>query len=483
MGSPIAPNPMNPTLVDTLAPLSYGTCEVRLVRSADAPRFSADEKECEASGAECGGGGLAMKIHLAYGRAGIDAELPDSAVVIEPVDAPPLPDERAAVVAGFRSPIGSRPLREIVGAGESVCIVTSDITRATPNERLIPWILDELAHVPAQQIVVLIGTGSHRGQTPEEIEQMFGAQTARRVRIVNHDALQLDETAVVGTTAEGQIARLNRHWVEADKRIVVGFIEPHLYAGFSGGPKGIMPAIADIDTITCFHNARKISDPATTWLNLDGSPVQQMAREVAAMCPPDFCVNVTLNRDKAITGVFCGHYLEAHRKGCDFCRETASRPMPERFDVVVTTNGGYPLDQNLYQSIKGLTAAMGIVKQGGTIVLACECSDGLPDHGNFKELIRSRATAHDLMQMILTPGFKAFDQWSAQSMAQVLLHAKVHIKTALHDDVVRSALLQPIHDVSEAVRAAMQAAGPRATIAVLPDGPYTVPFVGAESAI
>jgi len=424
-----------------------------------------------------------MKVHLAYGRSGLDVELPDDAIIIEPVDAPTLSNERAAVEAGFRAPIGTRPLREIVGAQDRVCIVTSDITRATPNERLIPWILDELSRVPVEQITVVIGTGSHRGQTPDEIVQMFGEETARRVRIVNHDAFDPAQTTVVGTTTEGQVARLNRHWVEADKRIVVGFIEPHLYAGFSGGPKGVMPAIADIDTITCFHNARKISDPGTTWLNLDGSPVQKMAREVAAMCPPDFCVNVTLNRAKGITGVFCGHYLEAHRKGCDFCRETASRPVPDRFDVVVTTNGGYPLDQNLYQSIKGLTAAVGIVKKGGTIVLACECSDGLPDHGNFKQLIRGHATAHDLLQMILTPGFKTFDQWSAQSMAQVLLHAKVQIKSMLDDDVVRSALLEPIHDVGAAVADALSAAGPHATVAVLPEGPYTVPYVGVDSTI
>ncbi|TAM59630.1 nickel-dependent lactate racemase [bacterium] len=424
-----------------------------------------------------------MNVHLAYGRHGLDVELPDSALVIEPLDAPGLPDERAAVEAGLRAPVAAQPLREIVQDGERVCILTSDITRATPNERLIPWILDELAHVAPEHVTVLIGLGSHRAQTEEEIVQMFGAQTARRVHIVNHNAFDLAQTVAVGTTAEGQAARLNRLWVEADKRIVVGFIEPHLYAGFSGGAKGVMPAIADIDTITCFHNARKVSDPATTWLNLEGSPVQRMAREVAALCPPDFCVNVTLNRNKQITGVFCGHYIEAHRRGCEFCRETAARPMPERFDVVVTTNGGYPLDQNLYQSIKGLTAAMGIVKRGGTIVLACECSDGLPDHGNFKELIRSRATAHDLLQMILTPGFKTFDQWSAQSMAQVLLHAKIQIKSLLDDGVVRSALLEPIHDVGAAVAQLMSNAGPNATIAVLPEGPYTVPFIGIESTV
>ncbi|MDE2571713.1 MAG: nickel-dependent lactate racemase [bacterium] len=422
-----------------------------------------------------------MQVHLAYGRDGLDVEIPDSAVIIEPEDAPGIADERAAFVEGLRSPIGARALREIVRSHESVCIVTSDITRATPNERLIPWILDELAHVPAEQIVVVIGTGSHRGQTEAEIVQMFGAQTARRVRIVNHDAADIEQTVVVGTTSEGQVARLNRLWVEADRRIVVGFIEPHLYAGFSGGPKGVMPAIADIDTITCFHNARKISDPNTTWLNLEGSPVQRMSREVVAMCPPDFCANVTLNRRMAITGVFCGHYLEAHRRGCDFCRETASRRLSERFDVVVTTNGGYPLDQNLYQSIKGLAAAMGIVKKGGTIILACECSDGLPDHGNFKELIRSRATAHDLLQMILAPGFKSFDQWSAQSMAQVLLHARVQIKSLLGEQIVRSALLEPIGDVGGAIRAALAEAGAHATLAVLPEGPYTVPFVGVEA--
>ena len=148
--------------------------------------------------------------------------------------------------------------------------------------------------------------------------------------------------------------------MNADKRIVVGFIEPHLYAGFSGGPKGIMPGIAGIETVKFFHNFQMVGSSGSTWLKLEGNPIQEMSREVAAMAPPHFMVNVTLNGKKQITGFFCGDYRQAHLVGCEFCKSTGATPVPHRFDVVVTTNGGYPLDQNLYQCIKGMSAAMGM---------------------------------------------------------------------------------------------------------------------------
>ncbi|MGH7756356.1 MAG: nickel-dependent lactate racemase, partial [Vulcanimicrobiaceae bacterium] len=313
--------------------------------------------------------------------------------------------------------------------------------------------------------------------TAAEMEQMFGASTLARVRVIDHDAHDPSQVSFVGTTSRGANVYLNSQYLKADKRIVVGFIEPHLYAGFSGGPKGVMPGIAGIETVIFFHNARMIGDPGTRWLNLEGSPVQAMSREIVAMAPPEFLVNVTLDRKRAITGFFCGDYRAAHLRGCDFCKQSSAVPVPARFDVVFTTNGGYPLDQNLYQCIKGLSAAEQIVRDGGTIVMCAELSDGLPDHGNFKEIIRERSTPRELLEMIENPGYSRYDQWAAHSQALVQIRATVMLKSSLADDVIRGAMIEPVADPAAAVRAALAKAGPDATCAALPEGPYVVPYL------
>ncbi|MBC5810795.1 MAG: nickel-dependent lactate racemase [Candidatus Eremiobacteraeota bacterium] len=421
-----------------------------------------------------------MKIRVTYGRDGLDVDVPDGARIIEPLESTPLRDELGAFREAVRAPRSAPALRELVGSHERVVIVTSDVTRATPNERLIPWILDELGHVPAEQITVIVGTGSHRATTGAEMEAMFGRATLERVRVVDHDAHDPTQVVRLGTTSLGADVFLNGDYVRADKRICVGFIEPHLYAGFSGGPKGIMPGVAGIDTVKFFHNAKMVGDPNSRWLNLENNPIQAMAREVAAMAPPHFLVNVTLDGRKNITGFFCGHYLTAHQAGMDFCKRQSATPVPHRYDVVLSTNGGYPLDQNLYQCGKGLSAAMQIVKPGGTIVMCAELSDGLPDHGNFKDILRARETPEALLAMIEGPDYSVYDQWAAQSQAMILLHAKVELYSTLPDEVVESAMLVPTHDPTRALREALAAAGPHATCAVLPHGPYVVPYIETE---
>jgi nickel-dependent lactate racemase len=423
-----------------------------------------------------------MNVRVAYGRSGLDLDLPDETAVIEPADPPALSDEHAAFARAVRQPTGAKPLREVVDATDRVVIVTSDITRATPNERLIPWILDELAHVPADQITVMIGTGSHRTTTPAEMLQMFGAETLARVRVIDHDAHDPSQVTLLGTTSRGARVYLNTEYVRADKRIVVGFIEPHLYAGFSGGPKGIMPGVAGIETVQFFHSAKMIGDPGSTYLNLDNNPIQDMAREVAGLAAPHFMVNVTLDLKKRITGFFCGDYRQAHLAGAAFCKQHAARPVPHRYDVVVTTNSGYPLDQNLYQCIKGLSAAALIVKPHGTVVMCAECSDGFPEHGNFKDIVRSKSSPRELLDMIERPGYAVYDQWAAQSTALVLVKARVLLHSSLPNDLVRAALIEPTEDPSVSVRLALEAAGPAATCAVLPAGPYVVPYL-AEPAL
>ncbi|HEX7127721.1 MAG TPA: nickel-dependent lactate racemase [Thermodesulfobacteriota bacterium] len=421
-----------------------------------------------------------MKVSLAYGRSGLDVDLPDGrTTVIEPAEAPGLPDEKAAVLAALRQPIGAPPLREQVRPTDRVVIVISDITRPTPNERLVPWLLEEIGHVPAEQITILNGTGSHRANTEAELAQMLGRDVVARYRVVNHDAFDPAAHVALGRTSYGGEIVLDRRYVEADARIVVGFIEPHFFAGFSGGPKGVMPALAAIDSIMHFHNAEMIGHPRATWGVLDGNPIQGVAREAVALAPgrPPFILNVTLNKTRAITGVFAGHVVEAHLVGARFCRETAMRPVPAPFDVVVTTNGGYPLDQNLYQAVKGMSAAAQIVRDGGAIVAVAECSDGLPAHGNFRKILHMRRSPGELLDMITSPGFLVYDQWEVQAQALVQKRARVYLKSRLPADEVTGAHLTPIDDVSAEVRALVERLGPEARVAALPQGPFTIPYV------
>ena len=257
-----------------------------------------------------------MKVHLQYGRDGIDVELPSARVrVIEPTFVPGLTDEAAAFTDAVRTPIGGRPLRESVAAHERVAVVIPDITRPLPTDRLMPWVFAELSHVPAANIVVINGTGSHRANTPEELRAMVGAEVLARYRVVNHDAHDAGTLAAAGTTRDGLPVAMARDYVEADRRIVLGFIEPHFMAGFSGGYKGVFPALADIASIMHYHRAAAIGHPKSTWGVLDGNPTQEQVRWNGALLPVDFLVNVTLNRKREITRYFCGDVVAAHAAG------------------------------------------------------------------------------------------------------------------------------------------------------------------------
>ena len=418
-----------------------------------------------------------MKIALAYGRGRLDIEVPDHATIIMPEELPGLPDERAAFDAAVRDPIGTAPLREIAPKGSTVAIVIADITRPSPSERLVPWIMQELAHIPRENFVIVNGTGSHRANTRDELIQMLGEEVVNTVRIVNHNAFEDATLTPLGRTSYGGEVWVNNDYLQADVRIVTGFIEPHFFAGFSGGPKGIVPGVAGIKTIMHLHNAQMIGDPRSTWERLDDNPVQGEIREAVALAPPHFMVNVAVNPKREITGVWAGHYITAFEEGCRFVGEHAMRPVEELFDVVITTNSGFPLDQNLYQAVKGMSAAARIVKPGGTIIAAAECSDGLPDHGNYKDLLRMRRTAQELLEMIESPDFALYDQWQAQSQALVQRKAEVYLYSSLEPEMVRHAMLTPTDNIEATLADLLERFGPQARIAVLPEGPQTVPYI------
>jgi len=419
-----------------------------------------------------------MKVHLQYGREGLDVEIPGRSVtVIEPRFLPGLPDERAAFGEAVRRPIDAPPLREVVRSGDRLAVVIPDLTRPLPSDRLLPWLLEELRGVPPERLVIVNGTGSHRANTPEELASMVGRDVLSRYRVVNHTAHDAATLAAVGRDRLGEPVLLNREYVEADRRIVLGFIEPHFMAGFSGGYKGIFPAIGDIGSIMRYHDAATIGNPRSTWGLLEGNPTQAIIRHNGSLVPLDFCVNVTLNRRREITGFFCGHPVAAHERGCAFSKATAMVACDRRFPLVVTTNSGYPLDQNLYQTVKGMSAAAQIVAEGGYIATASRCNDGFPEHGNFKTLLFDHRSPRELLDAIETPGFSLFDQWEAQLLALICLKSRVGLRSELPDDDVRRAHLEPIGDVGEAVAVELRRIGGDAPVAVLPEGPQTIPYV------
>jgi nickel-dependent lactate racemase len=420
-----------------------------------------------------------MKVQLAYGQGYLPVEFPkERTTVIQPSHVPGLKDERKAVVDALENPISTRPLRDWIKSGDQVCILFTDITRATPNDRLIPWLLDYLADVPREKITLINQLGTHRPNTPSELEQMLTPAVTKNYRVLNHEPENPAALVQLGVTRTGAPALLNRCFVEADVRIVTGFIEPHFFAGFSGGPKGIMPGVAGLETVVSNHGAKNIGDPNSTFGITDGNPIWEEMRDIALRAGPSFALNVSLNDERQITGVFAGDLIAAHKVGCEFVRKSAMQKFEAPFDIVVTTNSGYPLDLNLYQAVKGMSAGARVIKPGGTLIIACECREGVPAGSSFDELLRSASNPAEILSLLASPGFQRPEQWQAQIQAIIQRNAEVLLYSSLSDDVVRSAHLAPCHDIAATVNTFVRENGNGARIAVLPQGPLTIPYLG-----
>jgi nickel-dependent lactate racemase len=366
----------------------------------------------------------------------------------------------------------------MVRADQRVVIVFNDITRPVPSARILPVLLGELAHVPRESIVLLNALGTHRANTEEELQEILGAAIADGYTVAQHDAWDEKGLIELGRTSYGHRAAVNRLYYEADVRILTGFIEPHFFAGFSGGPKVVMPGIAGIDTIMNNHGYAMLREPSATWGRTEGNPVWEEIRQVASLAPPDLILNVTLNRRREITRVFAGELWRAHRAGVDYARETAMAPVEAPYDVVITTNSGYPLDINLYQAVKGMSCAAQIVKPGGAIILAAECRDGIPDYGEYRAIVQEAGSVAGIMEMIRQPDFRRHDQWEAQLQARVQERAKVYVYSDyLSDEQTRSMLLEPIESIEATLAALLEEHGPDARLCVLPEGPQTIPYL------
>lgn len=419
------------------------------------------------------------RVRLAYGRNGLHVEVPDDAVVVTPRHPRAAADPVAELRRALRDPVAGPPLRERVRPGQTVAISVCDVTRPQPRQLMVPAVLDELAGlVDDADVTVLVATGTHRASTPAELEGMFGRELLDRVRVVDHDARATGTHTDVGTHGAGVPVTLMTTWVQADVRITTGFVEPHFFAGFSGGPKMVAPGLAGLDTVLVLHDAARIGDPRATWGVVEGNPVHDDVRAIAAATGTTFALDVVLDADQQVVAAFGGDLLAMHAAAVQRCREVAMVAVDAPFDVVVTTGSGFPLDQNLYQSVKGMSAAAQVCRPGGLVVVAAECSDGFPDHGGYRDVLTSAASPQALLDLIAARPETVPDQWQVQVQARIQAAHRVTVYTdGLTAQELAEAHLTRTTDIAGTIAAESARLGRPATVCVLPEGPQTIPYV------
>lgn len=419
-----------------------------------------------------------MRVNLEYGRTGLEVDLPDRPGTRTLVykDADPLPDPQAAVRDVLERPTGTPPLAELAGGKTDACIVICDITRPVPNELILKPMLEmiESAGVPQDKITILIATGAHRPSTDEEIVEMVGETIAQTHRIENHHATVLDEHTHLGESPRGVPVWIDSRYVNADLKITIGLIEPHLMAGFSGGRKLICPGIAALETIKVWHGPKFLEHPKADCGILEGNPVHEENTWIARKAGCDFICNVVIDAQRNCLKFVAGDMVEAFHEGVEFVKGVVVDTVPEPVDIVVTSCAGYPLDTTFYQAVKGLTGALPIVKEGGTIILAASMSEGIGSP-EFQQLFDENENLDIFMERILGKDYFVMDQWQLEELAKVCRKAKVKVVSdGLPAETINRLFVESAPSVEQAVADSIAEYGEAATMAVIPKGPYVL---------
>lgn len=422
-----------------------------------------------------------MRITLDYGKTGLPVELPEGSDVcvldLQPIA--PLADAQATLSERLARPTGSAPLAELARGKRTACILICDVTRPVPNAFLLKNILEtiEAAGVPRDGITILIATGLHRPNLGDELVELVGPDVAANYRVENHDGKALAEHTYLGESPRNVPVWIDSRYVNAELKIATGLIEPHLMAGFSGGRKLICPGIAALETVKVWHSPRFLEHPRADCGLLDGNPVHEENTAIARMAGCDFIVNVTLDKQRRITSIVAGDMVEAFHEGVAHARRAATAEVPEPCDVVVTSAAGYPLDTTFYQSIKGLTGVLPIVKEGGTIIIAASMTEGIGSP-EFQQLFREHESLESFMRTILGKDYFVMDQWQLEEMAKVCRKAKVkYVSHGLPAETINRLFVEAVPSVEHAVAQALREYGPKARIAVVPKGPYVLPVL------
>lgn len=418
-----------------------------------------------------------MRVDLAFGKTGLPVELPDGYDyrLLEARSARPLADEKAALEAALDAPLGAPPLEKMARGKQTAAISVCDITRPAPNRRTLPLVLERLHRggIPVGGVTILIATGLHRPATDAEIREIVGEDIAARYRIVNHDARDLAAHRHLGATASGIPVYIDERFCAADLHITLGFIEPHLMLGYSGGRKLIAPGLAAAETIKVIHSPKFMREPRAVEGSITENPLHAELLEIARMARHDFLLDVALTRKREIAAVFAGHSERAHAKGVEFVSNVMLEKLDKLADAVITTSAGYPLDLTFYQTVKGITAAAHIVKPGGRILVvsACEEGAGAPE---FQEMMKrfpdSRAFLDHIAGAPVT-----IDQWQLEKLALVMRRAEVLFYTPGLPAEFHATAWGRICPTSEsAVAALLEGLPANARVAVIPEGPYVL---------
>jgi nickel-dependent lactate racemase len=423
-----------------------------------------------------------MRVRLDYGRTGLEVELPDRNVVkcLRYRQAEPLTDSRRAVCEKLAAPSGTLPLSELAKGRDNACVVVSDITRPVPNQVLLPPILQtlEASGISGDRILILVATGLHRPNVGDELVEMLGRDIVDRYRIENHCGQDKAQHTFLGESPRGVPIWIDSRYVQADLKITTGVIEPHFMAGFSGGRKLVCPGLAGLDTIRVWHSPRFIEHPKA-WIGvLDENPVHEENTWIAKHVGCDFIVNVAIDDGHRMLFVAAGDMEEAFLEGVSFVRNLVTDRVPEPVDIVVTSSAGHPLDATYYQSVKGMVAALDIIKPGGTVILAASCNQGVGS-SEFQGLLEEHETLDAFMDRILNTDFFVVDQWQVEELAKICRKAKIRVVTGgLPAQQLDRYFVQSAPSVEAAVADGLSEHGPDATIAVIPKGPYVIAKVG-----
>lgn len=425
-------------------------------------------------------------VHLLYGKDGMHLSVPDSADVLVGQDVPAMADPDRAVPAALAAPIGSPPLAELIRLKRprTVAITISDITRPVPNKLFLPPMLKVLndCGIADSQVTIIVGTGMHRPSTPAEHEQLVGRDVLARVAVIDHRA---EDAASLRRVSDDPPVSVCRRFAEADFRIVTGYIEAHFMAGFSGGRKGVCPALVDLETVQRFHGFDTLAHARADTGVLEGNPCHEIALKVARAVGVDFLFNVAITRDRRIAGIFCGDLLAAHEAGCRQVRQWTTVAIDRPYDFVITNAGGYPLDQTFYQAVKGMCTALPALHPGSTMLQVAACGEKLGSAA-YTDLMMKWADRWPqfLTHIEANRSRTELDQWELQMQTKVLrvigpqklwfvsdgIAQRVQMHIAVNPVLGRG----PAADRAQRAVDDYAAAHPDARIAVIPEGPYTM---------
>jgi len=421
-----------------------------------------------------------MKTWFAFGKTGLALEFPEGFCyqILEARSAVPLVDPAAAIEWALESPVAGPPLEQLATGKRSAAISVCDITRPAPNREVLPPLLARLeaAGIAPERITILIATGLHRPATEAEIREICGECATGKYRVVNHHARQLAEHRYLGDTASGTPVFIDERFLSADLHITLGFIEPHLMLGFSGGRKLIAPGLAAEETIKVLHSSKFMRDSRAKEGSIEENPLHRELLEIARMARHDFLVDAALARgtgQRPIAAVFAGEPVAAHRQGVELVSQVMLETLHEPVDAVITTAAGYPLDLTFYQAVKGITAASHIVKQGGRILLLAECPEG-PGGAEFSQMLAEYPSDRAFMDKIAGAPV-VVDQWQLEKLALVKAKAEVLCYVPGLPREYHASLWGKAYLTAEAAISALTSSLPRnAHLALIPEGPYVL---------